>query len=180
MMQRQTDTCCSKRHYLSLWEGWNRRRWETWSKRCDFEDRHSTPKDHQSTDTRNRVTCELPVSGGLWSRSEDDGQACAGGLIDQMAREPLVLRVKNHKRCGSVLRVCQSLSHVRLCNPMGCSPVGSSVHRVLHAKLLEWVAISFLRGSSLSKDWNLGLQHCRQILYCLSHQGSPQSAIGET
>ena len=36
-------------------------------------------KDGQSTDTRNRVTCELPVSVGLRSRSEDDGQACGGG-----------------------------------------------------------------------------------------------------
>ena len=28
------------------------------------------------------------------------------------------------------------------CNPMGCSPPGSSVHGVLHARILEWVAIS--------------------------------------
>ena len=40
-----------------------------------------------------------------------------------------------------------------LCDPMDYSPPGSSDHGILQAKLLEWVAISFSRGSSLSKDW---------------------------
>ena len=34
------------------------------------------------------------------------------------------------------------LSHVRLCNPMDCSPPGSSVHGISQAGTLEWVAIS--------------------------------------
>ena len=34
-----------------------------------------------------------------------------------------------------------------LCNPMDCSPPGSSVHRILQARLLEWVAILFSRSS---------------------------------
>ena len=32
-----------------------------------------------------------------------------------------------------------------LCNPMDCSPKGSSVHRILQARKLEWVAIRFFR-----------------------------------
>ena len=32
-----------------------------------------------------------------------------------------------------------------LCDPMGCSPLGSSVHGILQARILEWVAISFSR-----------------------------------
>ena len=36
-----------------------------------------------------------------------------------------------------------------LCNPMDCSLPGSSVHGVFQARVLEWVAISFSRGSSL-------------------------------
>ena len=32
------------------------------------------------------------------------------------------------------------LSHVRLCDPMGCSLPGSSVHGIFQARLLEWVA----------------------------------------
>ena len=35
-----------------------------------------------------------------------------------------------------------------LCGPMDCSPPGSSVHGILQARILEWVAISSSRGSS--------------------------------
>ena len=35
-----------------------------------------------------------------------------------------------------------------LCNPMDCSPRGSSVHGILQARILEWVAVPFSRGSS--------------------------------
>jgi len=37
------------------------------------------------------------------------------------------------------------LSRVQLCNPMDCSPPGSSVHGILLARILEWVAIPFFR-----------------------------------
>ena len=39
-----------------------------------------------------------------------------------------------------------------LCDPVGCSPPGSSVHRIFQARILEWVAISFPKGSSWSRD----------------------------
>ena len=39
-----------------------------------------------------------------------------------------------------------------LCNPMDCNPPGSSVHGILQARILEWVAISFSRGSSGTRD----------------------------
>ena len=39
------------------------------------------------------------------------------------------------------------LSRVRLCEPMDGSPPGSSVHGILQAKILEWVAISSSKGS---------------------------------
>ena len=41
---------------------------------------------------------------------------------------------------------------VRLCNPMDCSPPGSSVHGILQARILEWVAISSFRRSSRPRD----------------------------
>ena len=53
-----------------------------------------------------------------------------------------------------------------LCDPMDCSPLGSSVHGILQA-------MSSSRGSSQPRG-NSGLPHCRQILYHLSHQGSPR------
>ena len=45
------------------------------------------------------------------------------------------------------------LSRVRLCDPMDCSLPGSSIHGIFQARVLEWVAISFSRRSSQSKDW---------------------------
>ena len=39
----------------------------------------------------------------------------------------------------------------------------------------EWVALPFSRGSSQPRDPNPGLLHCRQILYQLSHKGSPRT-----
>ena len=39
-------------------------------------------------------------------------------------------------------------SCLTLCDPMDCSPPGSSVHGIFQAWILEWVAVSFSRGSS--------------------------------
>ena len=41
---------------------------------------------------------------------------------------------------------------VQLCDPMDCSLPGSSVHGILQARILEWVAISYSRGSSPLRD----------------------------
>ena len=60
-----------------------------------------------------------------------------------------------------------------LCNLMDCSPPGSSVHRILQVRTLEWVSSPFSRGSFHSRDWIWVSWHCGQILYHLSHQGSP-------
>ena len=66
----------------------------------------------------------------------------------------------------------QTQSGLTLCDPMDCSPPGSSVLGILQARILEWVAMPFSRGSSQPRDlFSPGLLHCRQILYHLSHQG---------
>ena len=39
-------------------------------------------------------------------------------------------------------------SCLTLCNPMDCSLSGSSIHGIFQARVLEWIAISFSRGSS--------------------------------
>ena len=49
--------------------------------------------------------------------------------------------------CCLVTQSCPTL-----CDPMDCSPPGSSVHGILQARILEWVAISFSRGSSQPKE----------------------------
>ena len=41
-----------------------------------------------------------------------------------------------------------------LCNPVDCSPPGSSVHGILQARILEWVAMPSSRGFSWPRDWS--------------------------
>ena len=60
-----------------------------------------------------------------------------------------------------------------LFDPMDCSLSGSSVHGILQARILEWDAMPFSRRIFPTQRSNLGLLHCRWILYCLSHQESP-------
>ena len=50
---------------------------------------------------------------------------------------------------------------------------GSSVHGMLQARILEWVAMPSSRGASQPKDQTQVFCIGRQILYCLSHQGRP-------
>ena len=52
-----------------------------------------------------------------------------------------------------------------LCDPMDCSLPGSSVHGIIPARILEWVAISSSRGSSQPRDRTHISCISRQILY---------------
>ena len=68
------------------------------------------------------------------------------------------------------MHVCMlsRFSHVGLCNAMDCSPPGYSVHGILQRRTMEWVPVSYSRGSSQS--WNGTCVSCisciaRQILY---------------
>ena len=86
---------------------------------------------------------------------------------------------------GSIMKIQVKQSHVKnalcmhakllqscstLCDPVEHSLPGSSLHGTLQARILEWVAMLFSRGSSLPKDW---IPHCRKIFYHLNHRGSP-------
>ena len=72
-----------------------------------------------------------------------------------------------------VLCICiicsDAQSCATLCDPMDCSPPGSSIHGIFQARTLEQVAISSSRGSSHPKDWTrVSCISCiiRWILYC--------------
>ena len=56
------------------------------------------------------------------------------------------------------VKVWVAQSWATLCDPMDCSPPGSSVHGILQPRILEWVAIPFSRRSSQPRDWTLILQ----------------------
>ena len=59
------------------------------------------------------------------------------------------------------------------CDPMDCSPSGSSVQGDSLGKNTGVGCHALLQGIFPTQGWNPGLLHCRQILYCLSHQGRP-------
>ena len=90
------------------------------------------------------------------------------GRMDSTSRSPFLLEflkvtkllltfTTDSSTCSCIhlklFRVCESLSCVWLCDPMDCSLPGSSVHGVLQARILEWVAIPFSRGSFWPGDW---------------------------
>ena len=58
-----------------------------------------------------------------------------------------------------------TLSFLTLCNPGDCSPPGSSAYGILQARILEWIAISFSRGSSWTRGRTCGSRICRGVLY---------------
>ena len=83
-----------------------------------------------------------------------------------------IISVKwNSGKCSTCLCV-ESLSSIWLCDPLVCSPPGSSVH--LQARILEWVAIFFSRGSFWPSDWTCISCTGRQGSLSLSHQGRPK------
>ena len=82
---------------------------------------------------------------------------------------------------------CESISHSVVSDslwPMICRLPCSSVHGILQARILEWVAVPFSRGSSFlqgifpTQGSSPGLPHCRRILYRLRHQGNPLRTMG--
>ena len=78
-----------------------------------------------------------------------------------------------------------SLTRVRVCSvtqscptlgdPMDCSPSGSSVHGISQASLLEWVSLSYSRGSSRSRGPNQPLLHRQIDSLPLRHPGGQVS-----
>ena len=61
---------------------------------------------------------------------------------------------------AELLQLCSTL-----CDPMNSSPLGSSVHGISQARILEWVTITFSRGSSWPRD-----QTCVKCVSCIARQ----------
>ena len=71
------------------------------------------------------------------------------------------------------VKVLVAQSRPTLCDPMDCSPPGSSAHGILQAKILGWVSHSLLQRIFQTQRWNAGHPHYRWLLCHLSHEGSP-------
>ena len=70
-----------------------------------------------------------------------------------------------------------------LCDPMGYSLPGSSVHGIFQARILEWVAISFSMGFSQPRDW-IWVSHTAGRLFAAwatreAHWDDPEGWYGE-
>ena len=82
--------------------------------------------------------------------------------------------VPNRSTWGRVVKESESevaQSCPNICGPRGCSLAGSSIHGIFQARVLDWVAISFCRGSS----WPSTLCPCCYIQYieCPMRQMNP-------
>ena len=115
---------------------------------------------------RSALSLEKQNTKSGWCREHNQGKTPKQKILGAVLRGPECLKVK-------------SLSRVRLFVPppptMDCSLPGSSIHGIFQARVLEWVAISFSRASSQPGDRTWVFPHCRQTLYCLSHQGILES-----
>ena len=67
----------------------------------------------------------------------------------------LILGILRLASTSLLVKVLVTQSCLTLCDSMVCSLPSSSVHGILQARILEWVVISFLRGSSQLRDWTL-------------------------
>ena len=106
--------------------------------------------------------------GGECQAGEGPGWAVTASVLQKRCPSPdlsLQLLVRSHANASLTLERAQTLESTVVwwwfsCsvlsnsyNPMDSSPPGSSVHGISQARILEWGAISFSRGSSWPRDW---------------------------
>ena len=116
---------------------------------------------------QNKIQCSLcPKENfqcGLilaWSRKSDTlGKMSTfldiSAIVSEDFKSP-----RRHCCCCSFVKSCPTLH-----DPVDCSPPGSSVHGMLQERILEWVVISFSRGSPWLRDQTHASVTGRQILY---------------
>ena len=85
--------------------------------------------------------------------------------------QPSSTHCLNSQVCVLVTQLCPTL-----CDSLDCSPSGSYVHGILQTRILGWVAISFSRGSSQSRDPSWVSCVAGRLFYHLSH---PRSNLNE-
>ena len=119
------EPCKTRDQTLSLW------RWSTDSKTLDYQ--RTNPKEYQIVRTH---TKEI-----TWIQD----------MASPNHHSTLWKTPHLNNKVKSEIEVAQWC--LILCDPMDCSLPGSSLHGILQARVLEWVAISFSRGSSRPRDW---------------------------
>ena len=95
--------------------------------------------------------------------------------LDNSAVATGLEKVSFHSNPREVSEVSQSCP--TLCNPVDCSPPGSSVHRLLQARILEWIATSFSMGIFQTQGLNMCLLFWQADSLPLSHLRSLSSPL---
>ena len=114
----------------------------------------------------------IPMDRGAWQAiahgvTESDTTECLSTEIT--AKWVLLPRVCSPGcLCAKSLQLCSTV-----CDPVDCSPPDSSVHGDSPGKNTGMGCHALLQGIFPTQGSNPGLTHCKQILYHLSHQGSP-------
>ena len=100
------------------------------------------------------INFELPLLS--WDLTSEDDSLCLGIWPFLVRTENNICLVMHAKS----LQLCPAL-----CDPMNCSPTGSSFHRISRARILEWVPMPSSRGSSQPRD-----QACISYVSCIGRQ----------
>ena len=72
----------------------------------------------------------------------------------------------------------QLISCAQRWDPQDCSPQGSSLHGILHARILKWVPFSFSRGSPWPRDWSCVSCIAGRVLTCWVTGEAPKGRVG--
>ena len=111
------------------------------------------------------AACQAPLSMKLSRQEYWSGLPCPSpGDLPNPGMEPSSLALAGtfftteppgkpiciYLTCVLVAQLC-----LTLCNPMDCSPPGFSVYGIVQARILEWIAIPFSRGTSQPRDRTL-------------------------
>ena len=109
-----------------------------------------------------RLPSESAKSGWICSHCSLSGSNSSASLVHLLRTLQITLDLPRNIRMWTVNNCEVAQSCPTLYNPMGYLP-GSSVHEIFQARVLEWVAISFSRGSSQPRNWT----HISCIFRCI-------------
>ena len=158
--------CCSRagpenRKEVTDYGLWGR---GTSSDQCTLPDK-TTPGGHGDLGAVLGTCCWLTLA---WSRAQSETYWT--WIICQAQQNHKAFLPPSEGSTGLLTCVRSQLCPV-LCDPMDCSLPGSSIHGILQARTLEWVAISSSRGIFLTQRLNPHLLHWQADSLPLSHLG---------
>ena len=136
------------------------------------------------------------LTGASFGKTRSWRQPSCSSIVKWINKMHASLELKKQLHCGKILKTHSQVRKrnrwalqdnavlclitqlcLTLCDPMDCSLPGSSVHGDSPSKNIEVCYHALLQGIFSTQGLNPGLLHCRHVLYCLSHQGSPNKTI---